>query len=71
MGILELVPTDGRKSFYGKAKVLLQDNDVVQLLSYETIVAEYSTKKKEFKEFGKYSRTTDRHVKAFKNLYNL
>lgn len=32
----ELIPTDGRKSFYGKAVVIVEDNGTETLYSYET-----------------------------------
>jgi len=66
---LELSPIDGRKSFNGKAKVII-NGDLVKLISYETIVATYRTDTKEFKSSNFYSNTTSRHIKAFRNLYN-
>ena len=66
----ELVPVDGRKSFYGKARVIVGGTDKFYLLSYDTIVAMIHN--------GKYTRlwdgnsaTTTRHIKAFKNYYNI
>lgn len=38
MKIFELTPTNGRKSFGGKAKVIVE-NGIAKLLSYTTIVA--------------------------------
>lgn len=32
----ELIPTDGRKSFYGKAVVIVEDNGTETLYSYGT-----------------------------------
>ena len=32
----ELIPTDGRKSFYGKAVVIVEDNGTETLYSYNT-----------------------------------
>lgn len=32
----ELTPVDGRKSFYGKAVVIVEDNGTETLYSYET-----------------------------------
>ena len=48
MQAFELTPTNGRKSFGGKAKVIV-DNGVAKLLSYSTIVAEYKIGEKEIK----------------------
>lgn len=62
--------TNGRKSFNGKAKVIVE-NGVAKLLSYSTFVAEYNTETKEYKENGTYSKTTNNHIKAFKHFYGL
>lgn len=63
---------DSRASFYKKAKVRVCENDDIEhleLLSYETIVANYVYYKKENKKvyeyFGCYSQTTTRHQKEF------
>ncbi len=50
------------KSFYNKAKVL-NDNGVIKLQSYSTIVAEIRNGKA--KIFGFYSATTTRHIREF------
>ena len=71
MYILELTPQhSSRKSFYGKAKVLIQDNGAVQLKSYDTIVCEIN-------EHGKFkmlwdgkSQTTTRNINEFKQQFN-
>lgn len=70
MQTFELTPINGRKSFYSKARVIIENN-IAKLLSYDTIVAEYNTETKEFKENGKYSMTTNTHIKSFKNYYGL
>lgn len=72
MKVFELTPTNGRKSFGGKAKVII-DNGKAQLLSYTTIVAEFNTQTNEFKQVlqGKLSNTTSSHLKAFKNYYSI
>ena len=70
MQAFELTPINGRKSFGGKAKVIVE-NGVAKLLSYSTIVAEYKIGKKEYKENGTYSQTTNSHIKAFKNFYGI
>lgn len=36
MKIYDLIPTDGRKSFYGKAKVFIEDDGTETLYSYNT-----------------------------------
>ncbi len=50
------------KSFYNKAKVL-NDNGVIKLQSYSTIVAEIRNGKAHINGF--YSATTTRHIKEF------
>lgn len=69
MKIFELRPPK-RKSFNGKCKVI-EDKGIAKLLSYETIVAELDLKSKEYIQYGDYSRTTQEHIKAFKNFYGL
>lgn len=53
---------DTRKSFYGKATVITE-NDTITLISYSTKVAEIKDGKA--KIFGTYSPTTLRHIKDF------
>lgn len=71
MNIYELIPTNGRKSFYGKAKVIIEGN-TKKLLSYTTIVAEYNEDSKEFKQLiDKPTSTTNTHLKTFKSSLGL
>lgn len=67
---------DTRKSFYGKAKVVVEKNEnktYKKLYSYGTKVAEvlyveyelFIPTKIEYRYFGKYSQTTSRHQKEF------
>jgi len=71
MQAFELTPINGRKSFGGKAKVIVE-NGVAKLLSYSTIVAEYKIGEKEYKQDEtKYSQTTNKHITAFKNFYGI
>lgn len=64
---------DTRASFYGKAKVRVNEKsdkiEHFELLSYGTLVANYVYYKKEnrkvYEYFGKYSQTTTRHQKEF------
>lgn len=65
MSIMELCPYyDSAKSFYGKAKVIEIENDVF-LMSYDTIVASFNRDTKVAKVIGTYSATTLRHIKEF------
>ena len=59
---------DSRKSFYGKAKVLIFDNGIIQLQSYDTIVGEIRDGKYYQLWDGK-SQTTTRHIKEFKKQF--
>jgi hypothetical protein len=65
MSIMELCPYyDSAKSFYGKAKVIEIENDVF-LMSYDTIVAFFNRDAKVAQVYGTYSATTLRHIKEF------
>ena len=58
---------DGKRSFYGKAKVVRTLNDV-RLYSYNTLVASYDADKKTFwiiEESWARTRTTNRHICEF------
>ena len=64
MKIYELAPADSRKSFYGKAKVIVE-NDTETLVSYDTpIIRRYSNGKLE-RLWSGWSATTGRHITAF------
>lgn len=64
MNIVELYPVyDSRPSFYGKAKVLIDERGNKKLQSYNTIVAERNGD--ELKVNGYYSPTTARHINEF------
>ena len=73
INIYDLLPADGRKSFYGKAKVVETEN-YVYLLSYDTIICR-TNKTGGNDEFIKYwdcySATTMRHINAFMNFIGL
>lgn len=64
---VELIPIDGRKSFYGKAKAYYNPvNNAWHLISYDTVVAMYYCGSGMFiRKWNGYSRTTMRHVNAF------
>lgn len=70
MKIFELTPLN-RKSFYSKAKVIISEDNKAKLLSYDTIVAEINLVDNTYIQYGEYSATTNRHIKAFKQHYNL
>jgi len=68
---LNLIPTNGQKSFNGKA-IIQRDGNTVTLLSYLTPVATYNTKTKEYTETSNpeyLTNTTKRHIKSFKKTF--
>lgn len=65
MKLYELTPTDGRKSFYGKATVIIEDNGTETLISYQTPVAQKDNAGNIRRLWGGWSATTGRHIKAF------
>lgn len=68
MNIFELSPVNGRKSFYGKCRVI-EENGISKLQSYETIVAEYNHKTNVMTVNGYYSGATSSHTNAFLKYY--
>lgn len=70
MKTFELTPTNGRKSFGGKARVIETDNEI-QLLSYDTIVAQIDKETNQFSINGEYSLTTNTHIKSFREFYSV
>lgn len=66
MKTYELSPINGRKSFNGKCRVI-EDNSILKLQSYDTIVAEYNKNTDEVKVNGYYSATTMTHINSFLN----
>ena len=70
MKIYELIPTNGRKSFYGKAKVI-EHNGEKFLQSYNTIVCKIDKNGKFVKMWDGYSTTTMTHINSFADLFNI
>lgn len=66
----ELKPTNGRKSFYGKAEVIEKDNGDIELKSYQTIVARIRNGKFE-RLWSGYSMTTMNHINAFIDAFGI
>ena len=64
----ELIPTDGRKSFYGKAVVFVDDTGAETLYSYGTKIITRTPGGSLVRFWGGWSQTTGRHIKAFCNL---
>ena len=62
--IYDLVPVyENRKSFYGKAKVIVMESGEIILKSYDSFVASIKNGKATIN--GLYSNTTLRHIKEF------
>lgn len=70
MRTFELKPINGRKSFYGKAQAIEQDNGDIELRSYDTIVARIRNGKFERLWHG-YSYTTINHVNSFIDTFGI
>ena len=69
MKILDLKPLNGQKSFGGKAQIIIMNGNIIQLISFETIVAEYNTKEDVINVFDWFSMTTAKHINSFLELY--
>ena len=60
-----LIPNDGRKSFYGKAQVYVLSNGNEILKSYDTFVAIRYKSGNVARLWDGWSATTGRHIRAF------
>lgn len=67
MAIYDFIPTDGRKSFYGKAQVI-QDATGETLYSYNTPIIKRDASGNLSRLYAGWSQTTGRHIKAFCGL---
>ena len=73
MSTIELIPTNGRKSFYGKCKVRFDDDGTQTLISYTTEVmrrnADGSFVRLPWQHDGQaWTATTGAHIRAFSGL---
>lgn len=64
----ELIPTDGRKSFYGKAIVEVEENGTETLYSYNTPIIKRLVSGELVKLWNDWTATTGRHIAAFCGL---
>lgn len=64
----ELTPADGRKSFYGKARVEIADDGTETLYSYNTPIIKRTNAGELVKLWDGWSATTGRHIAAFCGL---
>ena len=67
---IELKPTNGRKSFYGKCEAIQHDNGDIELRSYNTIVARIRNGKFE-RLWSGYSATTMNHINSFIDYFGI
>lgn len=65
MKVFDLVSVNGRKSFYGKAKVLQYEDGTEILLSYNTEVIKRNPDGSFVRLWGDWSATTGTHIRAF------
>lgn len=68
MKVYELIPENGQKSFYGKAKIYVNADGSETLYSYNTPIIERKASGELVKLWGGWSATTGRHIKAFCGL---
>lgn len=68
MQMYELMPIDGRKSFYNKAFVTVDKRGNETLYSYNTPIIKKLVSGKLVKLWDGWSATTGRHIKAFCGL---
>lgn len=68
MRTYELTPTDGRKSFYGKAVVMVEDNGTETLYSYNTPIIKRLVSGEMVRLWDGWTATTGRHIQAFCGL---
>lgn len=68
MKIYELMPNNGRKSFYGKATVVVSDDGSETLYSYDTPIIKREASGELVKLWDGWSATTGRHIAAFCGL---
>lgn len=72
MRIYELTPTgyDRAKSFYGKAKVIEKDGEMI-LQSYDTEVCKINASGEFVRMWSGYSVTTMRHINSFIEMFGI
>lgn len=68
MKIYDLTPNDSRKSFYGKAKVYIDEHGNETLYSYNTPIIKRTAAGELIKLWAGWSQTTGRHISAFCGL---
>jgi len=66
--IYELTPQNGRKSFYGKAQVVINDDNTRTLFSYGTKIMTRNLDGTYTSHWGGWSATTGAHIASFSGL---
>ena len=66
--VFELKPTDGRKSFYGKAIVIRHQDGTETLYSYDTAIIDRTPAGELIPRWYGWTVTTGRHIAAFCGL---
>lgn len=66
--VMELMPTDGRLSFYGKARVRIEADGSQVLESYTTDIIKRCADGSLVRLWDGWTATTGRHIKAFCGL---
>lgn len=69
--VSDLTPTDSHKSFYGKARVIREDDGTITLISYTTPVCKIDSDGNFVKLWYGYSATTMRHINSFCDTYGI
>lgn len=64
-----LQPVDGRKSFYGKAIVVIDDDNTRHLFSYGTLIMSRNPDGTYTRHWDDWSATTGRHITAFCGMH--
>jgi len=65
MELFELTPRNGRKSFYGKAQVAINQDGTQTLFSYGTAIMTRQTDGTYVKHWDGWSATTGNHIASF------
>lgn len=68
MKMYELIPNNGRKSFNGKAKVIIDETGDETLYSYGTAIIRRTTGGQLVKLWDGWTATTGNHIRAFCGL---
>lgn len=65
---LRPLPEQNQKSFYGKARVQVNDNGTQDLFSYNTLICTKNPDGSITKHYEDWTQTTGKHIRAFCGL---